>query len=264
MSVDPCARPAPDRTGVPVAHATRHGSGVYRRRIRIQTVEPGVVLSEMEDDYHHFRCTLRHDGRVVTACDGEAVRYPWATCPGATALLAQLAGMPLSSRSTAVGEHADVGDQCTHLFDLAGLAVAHAHSGRDQRDYAIDVPDRKGTTTWSSLRRDGAPLFAWTVEGDVIAAPDQFEGQSLRKGFMRWAEAELDPDTAEAAIVLRRATMISWGRSLSLDSVGVAAELPASFTGRCHTFSEAHVQEAVRMRGTTLDFTDAADRLLTD
>jgi hypothetical protein len=258
------AQSAPDRTGVPVADATRHGSGVYRRRIRIETVAPGVVLAEMEDDYHHFRCTLRHDGHTVTACDGEAVRFPWATCPGATVLLGQLAGMPLSPRSTAVGGHADVGDQCTHLFDLAGLAVAHAHSGRELRTYAIDVPDRKGTTTWPVLRREGAPLFAWTVEGEVITAPDLFEGQSLRSGFMRWAEAELEPDVAEAAIVMRRATMISWGRALSLDSVEVAAELPTSFTGRCHTFSEAHVHVAVRMKGTTLDFTDAAERLLTD
>jgi hypothetical protein len=255
---------APDRSGIPVADPARHGSGIYRRRIRVETVEPGVVVAEMEDDYHHFRCTLRHDGRTVTACSGEAVRYPWATCPGATALLGQLAGMPLSPRSTAVGDHADVGDQCTHLFDLAGLAVAHAHAGRDLRHYAIDVPDRTGTTTWPVLRRDGAPLLAWTVEGDVIAAPDLFEGQSLRRGFMRWAEAELDADTAEAAIVLRRATMISWGRAISLDAVGVAAELPASFTGRCHTFSDPHVHDAVRMTGTTLDFTDAADRLLTD
>jgi hypothetical protein len=156
-----------------------------------------------------------------------------------------------------------VGDQCTHLFDLAGLAVAHAHAGRDRRDYAIDVPDRKGTSiTRPVLARDGAPLLAWTVDGDVVSAPEAFAGRSLRRGFMRWAEAELDPDTAEAAIVLRRATMISWGRAISLDAVAVAAELPSSFTGRCHTFSEEHVHDAVRMTGTTLDFTDAADRLL--
>ena len=34
--------------------------------------------------------------------------------------------------------------------------------------------------------------------------------------------------------------------------------------GRCHTFSEAHVHEAIRMTGSTLDFTDDAERLLTD
>jgi len=253
---------APDRTGVPLADPTR--GGVYRRRIRMATVEPGGVVAELEDDYHHFRCHLRHDGTVVTACEGEAVRYPWATCPGAMTLVGQLVGMPLSPRSTTVGEHADVGDQCTHLFDLAGLAVAHAWSGRPERRYAIDVPERDGTTTRPTLARDGEPLLAWTVEGDVVTAPEPFAGHSLRRGFMAWADRELDPDTAEAAIVLRRATMISWGRTVNLDDVRVAADLGAAFQGRCHTFSEAHLHEATRIAGSTLDFTDAADRLLSD
>jgi hypothetical protein len=262
--VTPETRTKPDRSGLPLVDAARHGSGVYRRRIVLRTVGTGVVVAELEDDYHHFRCTLRHDGRVVTACEGQAVRYPWATCPGATALLTQLAGMPLSPRSTAVGDHADVGEQCTHLFDLAGLAVAHAYSGREERRYAIDVPDRTGDTTHAALSRDGAPLLEWTVVGDAVVAPEQFAGFSLRRGFMRSAEAEFDPDTAEAAIVLRRATMISWGRTVDLDGVRVAAELGPAFQGRCHTFSDAHRNEAIRMTATTLDFTDAADRLLTD
>jgi hypothetical protein len=257
--------PAPDRSGIPIADPARHGSGVYRRRIRIETVAPGVVVAELEDDYHHFRCTVRHDGEAVTACEGEAVRFPWMTCPGATALVGQLVGMPLSPRSTAVGDHADVGEQCTHLFDLAGLAVAHASAGRDRRDYAIDVPDRSGTSiTLPVLERDGRTLLEWTVDGDELVAPERFAGHSLRRGFMAWAEQELDPDTAEAAIVLRRATMISWGRSVSLDAVQTAADLGAALQGRCHTFSEAHVHEAKRMTGTTLDFTDAAERLLAD
>jgi hypothetical protein len=81
---------------------------------------------------------------------------------------------------------------------------------------------------------------------------------------MKWAERELDTDTAEAAIVLRRATMISWGRAVGLDEVAVAADLGPLLQGRCHTFSDAHVREATRMTGSTLDFTDDAERLLAD
>jgi hypothetical protein len=255
----------PDRSGIPVADPARHGTGVYRRRIRIETVAPGVVVAELEDDYHHFRCTVHHDGRVVTACEGEAVRYPWGTCPGATSLVGQLAGMPLAPNSTAVGGHADVGEQCTHLFDLAGLGVAHAWAGRERREYAIDVPDRLGTSiTLPVMARDGTEILAWTVDGDVIVAPEAFAGHSLRSGFMAWAESALDTDTAEAAIALRRATMISWGRAVGLDDVRVAAELSPALKGRCHTFSDAHVEQAVRMTGSTLDFTDDAERLLAD
>ena len=141
----------------PGRRPARHGTGVYRRRIRIETVAPGVVVAELEDDYHHFRCTVHHDGRVVTASEGEAVRYPWGTCPGATSLVGQLAGMPLAPNSTAVGGHADVGEQCTHLFDLAGLGAAHVWAGRERREYAIDVPDRLGTSiTLPVMARDGS------------------------------------------------------------------------------------------------------------
>ena len=261
---DRLSRSSPDRAGIPLADPARLGAGVYRRRIRIETVGPGVVDAELEDDYHHFRCLLEHDGAVVTACRGEAVRYPWATCPGATGLVAQLVGMPLARGSTAVGAHADVAEQCTHLFDLAGLAVAHAWSGRARRAYAIDVPDRVGTISRPRLARDGETVLEWTVDGDTIAEPAPFAGRSLRGGFMTWAEQDLDADTAEAAIAMRRATMISWGRAVRLDDVATAADLGPVLQGRCHTFSEAHVHDATRMTGSTLDFTDAPERLLAD
>ena len=164
---------------------------------------------------------MHHDGRVVTACEGEAVRYPWVTCPGATALVGQLAGMPLAPNSTAVGRHADVGEQCTHLFDLAGLGVAHAWAGRERRDVRDRRPRPFGDLDHAAgdgARRD-ATILAWTVDGDTIVAPEPFAGRSLRSGFMAWAEDALDTDTAEAAIVLRRATMISWGRAVGLDDV---------------------------------------------
>jgi len=41
----------------------------YRRRIRVRAVEPDVVVSELEDDFHHFVVTLRHDGEKVLSCD---------------------------------------------------------------------------------------------------------------------------------------------------------------------------------------------------
>ena len=32
----------------------------YRRRVRVRATAPGVVVSEMEDDFHFFAVTLRH------------------------------------------------------------------------------------------------------------------------------------------------------------------------------------------------------------
>ncbi len=60
-----------------------YGQGIYHRRIRA-TSSPGLVNAELEDDFHHFRVRLQHDGEKIVEIEGDAVRYPWTTCPGAT------------------------------------------------------------------------------------------------------------------------------------------------------------------------------------
>ena len=79
-------------------------ANAYRRRIRVTTVEPGVVVSALEDDFHVFIVTLRHDGTQVIDVECESRRWPWSTCPAAAESLKALAGMPLSRRFTAAGE----------------------------------------------------------------------------------------------------------------------------------------------------------------
>ena len=81
--------------------------GSYRRRIRTVTLEPGVVWGGLEDDFHHFEVTIRHDGATVTDLDMEAWRWPWATCPTPAGPLRSLIGMELSERCTAVAEVMD-------------------------------------------------------------------------------------------------------------------------------------------------------------
>ena len=129
---------------VPVLDPSRYGEGVYRRAIRLATTEPGVVRAELEDDYHHFRCTLTHADGVIAGCEGEAVRHPWTTCPGAMGLLRSLVGTALDARSTAILGRVRGNEHCTHLVDLAGLAIAHAHAGRATREYELTIPDRVG------------------------------------------------------------------------------------------------------------------------
>ena len=47
------------RRSHPVADLAPAGTSICRRRIKIETVTPGVVVHELEDDYHHFRCAAR-------------------------------------------------------------------------------------------------------------------------------------------------------------------------------------------------------------
>ena len=99
--------------------------GVYRRRIRLTSPVKGRVAAEMEDDFHHFGVELEHDGERVTAIQGSAARFPWTTCPAAAVELQGLVGAPLATRSTAIADHIPARQNCTHMYDLAGLALAH-------------------------------------------------------------------------------------------------------------------------------------------
>ena len=147
-----------------------YGQGIYRRRIRM-TGSEGRVRAELEDDFHHFAVTLGYADGAITRAEGEAIRYPWTTCPGATEPLRRLEGLPLSRSLGAPGRALNAREQCTHLFDVACLAITHAASGRASRQYDIEIPDRvKGRTT-VRLSRDGELRLAWDLDGMEILGP---------------------------------------------------------------------------------------------
>jgi len=91
----------------------------YRRRVRLTAIEPGVVVSDLQDDFHHFVITLRHDGERIESVGAVSERWPWSTCPDAAVPLRKLAGMPLERRFTAAGRWTDPKQNCTHQFDAA-------------------------------------------------------------------------------------------------------------------------------------------------
>ena len=79
---------------------------------------------------------------------------------------------------------------------------------------------------------------------------------------MKWADRTLDPDTAEAAIVLRRACDISLGRGANLEAYRSAGDLAIAGSGVCYTFQEATAPVAFRQVGTIRDFDGRTDDLL--
>jgi hypothetical protein len=239
-----------------------YGRGIFRRRIELQGTQTSVE-GDLEDDFHRFGVRLEHDGRQVVRIAGVARRHPWATCPGALSPLERLAGMPLAAASSAVRRWTDPRAQCTHLLDLAGLAVAHAAAGRARRGYEVEIPDRVAGRSRARLARDGAALLEFEIEHGVIVYPEPFAGQaSFGGGFGRWAEANLEPDLAEAAIVLQRACGIAMGRQWDMDQVPGAWVFGALTGGACHTFGARVVEDAARVLGSQRDFTDAPERLL--
>jgi hypothetical protein len=248
-----------------------YGRGTYRRRIRL-VASGDEIQGELADDFHHFAVRLRHDGERVVDIEGEDIRVPWTTCPGAMAAGKQIVGAKLTLSLLEVARQANLRAQCTHLFDLASLAVSHAarvvSGGARSRQYDASLADfsrDRPEGTPSSLTRDGGHLFAWRIDRMTILAADDplFAGRKLSsQSFYRFVEGELDAEAAEAALVLRRAVFIGLGRRYDFDRISHAAEFAKVVGSACHTFDPARVDGARRVIGTVRDFSKDADGIL--
>lgn len=218
----------------------------FRRRFRI-TPEPERVCCELEDDYHCMRVTLWHDGVNATVIDPHMRRAPWTTCPGAEEeLKATFTGIPL-------GEFAARGAQkanCTHLYDLAQLAAAHAFD-KEPRIYDIRVSDPLEGRRRAELRRDGQVLLSWVEADFQVVEPEAMAGLSLWD-LRSWMKAQ-EPALREAAKLLRWANIIANGRSIPIEQQSDASRMPPN----CYTFQPERAAVAERI-GEIRDFSEEA------
>lgn len=233
-------------------------SGLLRRAVAL-AARDDEVRGVVEDDYHHFRVRLRHRGGVVTEVSSETPRIPWTGCAFAGDDWSGVVGQPLEPRSSAIAARTEMKLYCTHMFELAGLAMAAAARGLAARRYDAEVAYGARRGEPSVLRRDGQPVLTWRTDGDIIEDPAAFHGISIRKGFAAWVENNLDLDEGEAALILRRAVLISGGRTSNLDAV------KHSFAGGgCYTTQPSRAPSALRVIGSTQDFEGRPEALLRD
>jgi hypothetical protein len=206
---------------------------LYRRK-SIAIAGTFETVAAMEDDFHHFAVRLRHDGVRVTELMGEAIRYPWSTCPGAVAVLDTLLGSPLRPTPEDPGPKPHITEHCTHLYDVAKFAIAQAARG-GRRQYDVVIPDPVNGYTEGDLSRDGVHLLRWTVQDRIITSPPKFAGHQL-SGRAVWPEGGIaDADELEAAMMLRRALVIFRGRMSEYPEVTQADQVPGGF-GSCFTY----------------------------
>ncbi len=239
--------------------------GTFRRAISLESSR-GEVRGELADDFHHFAVRLAHDEERATAVEGESLRVPWSTCPGAVEPLRRMVGAPLSDRILDVFQHTRPREQCTHLHDLACLALTHAARGETQRRYEVALPDRIQDATEAVLRRDGEELLRWGLQGNRIesASPGIFDGLSLATyPFLDFLIDELRelPAIAEAAWILQRAIFVGAGRRRDFEGRYEAKELAAVLGNACYALSPERVDEAKRVGDNLRDFSDAAEKL---
>ncbi|MDB5430864.1 MAG: hypothetical protein JWP35_1980 [Caulobacter sp.] len=255
---------------------------IFRRSVRIAGA-PGAISADMEDDFHRFGVDMTHDGETITAVQGRAIRTPWNTCKFAPDALQNLVGLPLRACASDFIRQSNPRAQCTHMYELAALAGAHALRGQLQADYAAEVPIALGDDpTRVTLHRNGEILFDWQVRrpsqphgdvhsperlvgGDIIVSPEPFAGRALRD-LMVWARDALTPDLFDAVYIFRRSIGISAGRLMDLDApdVDIAALLFSRKSGDCFTFQPEKLATTTRTRGSTLDFTARPGALLQD
>jgi hypothetical protein len=221
------------------------GRAVYRRRVRL-AARGTVAVGALEDDVHHVRGTIRHDGTRIVDAIGEAVRLPWSTCPGSEAGIASLVGTELASATRGLRDAYQREIHCTHMFDLAQLVTAHASRGA-----AEDARDRDYLATVTPVGDEGG------VRAEIVLNDATQLVWELAAGELPGVGHD---DTAEAAFILRRAVYLSPISSMHFDAYDTVGPtgLPV---GSCWTAQPGRIEVAFRHRGSQRHYADAPDAM---
>lgn len=209
-------------------------------------------------------CTLRHDGRVVTEIEADFRRYTLQLCPEARAPLQAIVGMSLSTTTAEFFANGRARQNCTHMLDLAWLAMRHASRGEVEWVYEIEIPDALEGRMHGTLRRNGTVVQEWQVLDNVIVFPARFAGQSLSGGFTRWAtgEAGLSDLEVEELLVLHKGFFMAGARQFELPVGPLPEGFRKAVTGACFGYGAERIGRAIGNDGMNRDFSHAQEKLL--
>lgn len=239
-----------------------YGDGMAFRRIRL-TRTPGQVLAELEDLCHGMRSIVRHDGARIIAVDNEMIRVPMNNCLSAGEALHPLVGLPIDSDMADAYRAGDPRANCTHLFDMTWLAIAHIHRAAPVRQYDIAVQDEQDGLIHAMLRQDGAPVLEWTLRANVIQPPHALAGQHLFRGFTRHVREALEGDAVEHALVLQKGCFVADARRWIIDENSPPPINDPNRLGACYTYAPERIAQARRIAGRhPAFFADTPDELL--
>jgi hypothetical protein len=235
----------------------------YRRVVALP--EGDRVRAALEDEMHHMEMHLFHDGERITEIQAISHRIPWSACPGGPGRLRELIGTPLRRMHKSPGVEGKL--QCTHLLDLARLAMAHAMS-QTPVQYDVSVEDRIDDRTIAELLRNGEPVLRWELTGPTVTNAGAFEGFAVY-GAPTWPEG-IDDDTVEAAWVMRRVFFIApirgpsafMNRDPSFGNFNYLKTIKhAGLANQCYAFQPDKV-EAAAYRQTWRNYAGRRDELL--
>jgi hypothetical protein len=236
--------------------------GRFHRRVRI-VGDTSTSSADVEDDEHRFGADIGHDGQRVLSVAGRAVRTPWTTCPLAAVQLAELRDTPLLSSPYKVLRQVRLAHQCTHMVDMAALAVCAAALGTTRRQYdCVLAVEDKGGADWriGTLQRDNEPGTHWVVKDGVVLEPASYAGCEMQRSG-RWVEERAASiEEIESVFVMQRAMLVAGGKRVILDEHDTAAN-QVWMTGACFAFQSSRIDEARRRFGSTRTFLQPAELL---
>lgn len=239
-----------------------YGSGIFRRRLLLQVADRKVSV-ELEDDNHGFRLRLLHDGKHVVALEVDAVRHPFNTCPEAVRPLQRLIGLRMDEEEATLRKKLISGANCTHMYDMALIAMANAGQAEGTRLYDMEVDDERDGVTAARIFCDGQPIHDWTIRNHQLVSPAQHAGQPVMRGFYAWVSQVLTGMPREAASMLQRAYFVAQSRRYNYRP---AAEHPAASDDMpeqsCYSYNAGVVERAFRSDGTIRSFAQTPESLL--
>jgi hypothetical protein len=245
-------------------------TGRARRMIDLKRWDANTVVGWLEDDFHHFGVTIEHEANTIRNVSATAVRFPWTSCGFAPESLKALIGKTMSPRCSDIGRLIEMRQQCTHIFDLAGLVMAHATRSVPHRRYQTITEDRE-ILGWQNhkfpnfgptiitLLQDGETVMEWHNEQGYIVDAASGHQQALGRGFREWTES-LGIEQGEYATVLRRALLVSGGRAMVHDKYPSAAAMDQPEL--CYSFQASRRENALRVNGATKDYADSPEDML--
>lgn len=241
-----------------------YGTGVYRRRIRLEQRD-GAVYGALEDTNHGFTVTVSHDGEHVTTIDAKAMRVPYTSCPGAVEPIKGYVGTSIHASLRDLNFHMPPSANCTHLLDLTVMTIRHAASASPVRQWDVTVTDQTDERdAICTVLRDGATVFQWHARDLQLTQPAEFAGKPFYLGFGKWASKHFEPDALEAAFILQKGYFVSLARWYDIEQMAGEPALASQegMGGACYTYSPPAIEHGVRTSGSVRDFSDCEEKLL--
>lgn len=216
------------------------GKGSTRRRVDLIN-ESSRTSARLSDPFHEMECQVIHDGQHVTDLTGIMHRFPTTLCPGATSIVRSLVGASIHRPIEQRYAPGVLTRNCTHLFDLACLAVVHTARPGSTRIYEAIVPDELNEPVTAEVYRDGLRVHAWTVRRGVVTSSGAAANLPLLGGFLAKACSVFSGDDLEAALVLARTYLISLGRPYDTEAwAGYPISQNKPLRDRCFAYATSH------------------------